>query len=149
MGRIFTHRENCRYWASDNPNFVATISLHSPNGVVWISIWRGGLLGPFFHEGTVIISKYVIASSSRWKILVNGFASASRDPSPTFSISHSLFVFRWSNSAGENRRTGDLEQFLLIISINFNILTVYKIYSMPMYDNKTLKIYHRTGANYI
>ena len=47
------NRHNCRYWASDNPNFFATVPLHSPKVVVWMGVWSGGLLGPFFHEGTV------------------------------------------------------------------------------------------------
>lgn len=53
------NRHNCRYWATENPNFIITEPLHSPHTTVWAGVWAGGFIGPFFHDQTVNGHRYL------------------------------------------------------------------------------------------
>ena len=53
------NRHNCRYWATENPNFIISEPLHSPHTTVWAGVWAGGFIGPFFHDQTVNGERYL------------------------------------------------------------------------------------------
>ena len=44
-GGVNTH--NVRYWAAENPNWVAEKPLHSPRVTVWAALGKIGIIGPF------------------------------------------------------------------------------------------------------
>ncbi|MCP4491774.1 MAG: hypothetical protein GY820_31375 [Gammaproteobacteria bacterium] len=56
-GRV--NKQNCRYWCDENPNFYTEQPLHSPKVMVWCALWSGGLIGPFFFEGSVTAPTYL------------------------------------------------------------------------------------------
>lgn len=56
-GRI--NRHNCVYWASDNPHVIITEELNVPGVTVWAGIYAGGLVGPYFFDGTVNAENYL------------------------------------------------------------------------------------------
>ncbi|KAM7306368.1 hypothetical protein ISCGN_010087 [Ixodes scapularis] len=56
-GRV--NRQNSRIWARDNPHAVDERHLHSPKVTVWSGIWREGIVGPFFFDGTVNANAYL------------------------------------------------------------------------------------------
>ena len=53
------NKQNCRYWCDENPHFVTEQALHAPKVVVWCGLWAGGIVGPFFFEGTVTGENYL------------------------------------------------------------------------------------------
>jgi hypothetical protein len=50
-GRI--SRNNSIYWSDCNPHEVIQEELNVPNLTVWASICGGGIVGPYFFDGTV------------------------------------------------------------------------------------------------
>lgn len=44
------NRQNCRYWAVENPIRKHERPLHSPKVVVWAAMWAKGIIGHYFHE---------------------------------------------------------------------------------------------------
>lgn len=52
------NRHNCRYWATEDPKELHAVPLHSPKVVVWGGIWSGGVVGPFFFNGSVNKDSY-------------------------------------------------------------------------------------------
>jgi transposase len=56
-GRI--NRHNSVYWASDNPHATIQQELNLPGITVWAGIHAGGLIGPYFFEGTVNAENYL------------------------------------------------------------------------------------------
>lgn len=44
------NKQNCRYWASDNPLELHQKPLHSPKVVVWAAVSSQGIIGPYFFE---------------------------------------------------------------------------------------------------
>ncbi|KAJ4434071.1 hypothetical protein ANN_16390 [Periplaneta americana] len=47
-GYVNTH--NCRFWASDNPQWMHERPLHSKKVVVWCGVASFGIIGPYFFE---------------------------------------------------------------------------------------------------
>lgn len=48
MGNI----QSTRFWSHKNPDFTIEKRMKSKTLTVWAGIWSGGLIGPFFFEGT-------------------------------------------------------------------------------------------------
>lgn len=44
------NKQNCRYWASENPLELHQKPLHSPKVIVWAAISSQGIIGPYFFE---------------------------------------------------------------------------------------------------
>ena len=44
------NKQNCRYWALENPRRKHERPLHSPKVVVWATMSAKGIIGPYFHE---------------------------------------------------------------------------------------------------
>lgn len=53
------NRHNCVYWSTENPQHFTTSPLHSPKLTVWMGVWKGGLIGPYFFEETVSGASYL------------------------------------------------------------------------------------------
>lgn len=44
------NKQNCRYWAAENPRAKHEKPLHSPKVTVWAAISAHGIIGPYFFE---------------------------------------------------------------------------------------------------
>ncbi|XP_064470085.1 uncharacterized protein LOC135384831 [Ornithodoros turicata] len=53
------NRHNCRYWSRNNPNLLLEQPVQSPKTTVWCGLWREGIVGPFFFDGTVPGENYL------------------------------------------------------------------------------------------
>lgn len=54
------NRQNCRYWAPQNPHWMIEVHTQFPQKVnVWAGIVGDRILGPFFIEGTLTSAKYL------------------------------------------------------------------------------------------
>ena len=53
------NRHNSVYWASENPNLRYEAEMNAPGVCVWAGIWYGGIIGPFFFDGTVTAVSYL------------------------------------------------------------------------------------------
>ena len=46
----FVNKQNCRYWASENPKLKHQRPLHSLKVTVWAAMSAEGIIGPYFFE---------------------------------------------------------------------------------------------------
>jgi len=53
------NRHNCVYWASENAHVMSSVELNEPGICVWAGIHAGGLIGPYFFDGTVTGQTYL------------------------------------------------------------------------------------------
>lgn len=54
------NRQNCRYWAAENPHWMMEAHTQIPQKVnVWAGIIGDRILGPFFIEGSLTAEKYL------------------------------------------------------------------------------------------
>jgi len=59
------NKQNCRYWATSNPQQFQEVPLHSTKVTVWCAISSNGIIGPYFFEDdngnavTVTSARYV------------------------------------------------------------------------------------------
>ncbi len=53
------NKQNWRFWSDENPHFYVEKSLQSPKVVVWCAVWAGGLIGPYFFDGTLTGDSYL------------------------------------------------------------------------------------------
>ena len=44
------NKQNCRYWAENNPRELHQRPLHSPKVTVWYAVSKFGVIGPYFFE---------------------------------------------------------------------------------------------------
>jgi hypothetical protein len=44
------NKQNCRYWAAENPRQLHQRPLHSPKVTVWCGVTKFGIVGPYFFE---------------------------------------------------------------------------------------------------
>jgi len=44
------NKQNCRYWAAENPQQLHERPLHSPKVTVWCAVSKFGVIGPYFFE---------------------------------------------------------------------------------------------------
>uniref|UniRef100_A0A1B6L4Y9 DUF4817 domain-containing protein n=1 Tax=Graphocephala atropunctata TaxID=36148 RepID=A0A1B6L4Y9_9HEMI len=56
-GRV--NRHNCVYWDSTNPHVTMETELNTPGVSVWAGIFSGGLIRPYFFDGTVNSLNYL------------------------------------------------------------------------------------------
>jgi hypothetical protein len=50
-GRI--NRHNCVYYASENPHMTMQKNFNTPGINVWIGIWSGRIIGPYFIQENI------------------------------------------------------------------------------------------------
>lgn len=53
------NKQNTRCWSETNPHWIIEEAVQSPKVVVWCGLWREGVVGPFFFEGTVTGDAYL------------------------------------------------------------------------------------------
>ena len=53
------NKQNCRIWGTEEPSDVFEKPLHSEKVIVWLAMWSGGLIGPFFFTTTVTGESYL------------------------------------------------------------------------------------------
>lgn len=53
------NRQNSIYWSESNPHLQLQVEQHSTGVCVWAGIWVGGIIGPFFFDGTVTANSYL------------------------------------------------------------------------------------------
>ena len=53
------NRHNCIYWATENPQVILENEVNLPGLTVWCGIHSGGIVGPYFYEGTVTSESYL------------------------------------------------------------------------------------------
>ena len=54
------NRHNCVYWDSENPNITKDVdNLGAERVMVWVGVWSGGRLGPYFFDGSVNGQSYL------------------------------------------------------------------------------------------
>ena len=64
------NKQNCRYWASENPRALHQRTLHSPNVTVWCAVTKECVIGPYFFEENGVT---VTVNSHRFTEMVNNF----------------------------------------------------------------------------
>uniref|UniRef100_T1IEZ2 Uncharacterized protein n=1 Tax=Rhodnius prolixus TaxID=13249 RepID=T1IEZ2_RHOPR len=74
------NKQNFRYWASGNPQFIPEKPLHGQRVTVWAGVASWGIIGPYFFDGTVNGER----SCSKW--------APSTDRQAKTLDSHALFV---------------------------------------------------------
>ena len=52
------NKQNCRIWATENPYAIHQQPLHDKKVTAWCGLWAGGLIGPYFFDGTVNGNRY-------------------------------------------------------------------------------------------
>ena len=116
------NRHNCRYWATENPNFIISEPLHSPHTTVWAGVWAGGFIGPFFHDQTVNGERYLtmletdvlpVQCSKRSKndvtAVCGGSKTALRHTGTVLLANFSIIIFQNAGSAEADLLLGLLE----------------------------------------
>lgn len=53
------NRHNCVYWSDTNPHELLEQELNVPGVNVWAGVWSGGIVGPYFFNGTVTGASYL------------------------------------------------------------------------------------------
>lgn len=66
----YVNVQNCRYWASENPQELHQRPLHSLKVTVWCCISKLGIVGPYFFEEEGIA---VTVTSARYEEMLNNF----------------------------------------------------------------------------
>lgn len=72
----FVNKQNCRFWAEENPHVIMETPLYPQKITVWCGIWSGGVIGPFFEseDGTALTVNGV-----RYRAMLNDFFLPSLD----------------------------------------------------------------------
>lgn len=65
------NKQNCRYWATENPKSKHQKPLHSPKVTVWAAISAQGIIGPYFFEDER--GQAVTVNSDRYTTMLRGF----------------------------------------------------------------------------
>jgi hypothetical protein len=67
----YVNKQNCRYWAPNNPRELHQRPLYSAKVTVWCAVSSGGIVGPYFfvnEEG-----RAVTVNSERYKVMLETF----------------------------------------------------------------------------
>jgi len=65
------NKQNCRYWAAENPRELHERPLHSEKMTVWCAMSRLGVIGPFFFEDAR--GATATATSERYVFMLEDF----------------------------------------------------------------------------
>ena len=67
----YVNKQNCRYWAPNNPHELHQRPLHSAKVTVWCAISSHGVIGPYFFENSD--GSTVTVNAERYKIMLETF----------------------------------------------------------------------------
>lgn len=65
------NKQNCRYWAPENPREKHQRPLHSPKVTVWCAMSASGIIGPYFFENARGVT--VTVTSDRYATMIREF----------------------------------------------------------------------------
>lgn len=65
------NKQNCRYWASDNPRELHQQPLHSEKVTVWCALSKVGIIGPYFFENQR--GQALVINSERYVAMLREF----------------------------------------------------------------------------
>jgi hypothetical protein len=51
-------RHNCIYWSQRNPHVLMEQQHQAPDVCLWVGMWSGDIVGPYFFENTVTAAEY-------------------------------------------------------------------------------------------
>lgn len=66
----YVNKQNCRYWAAENPRELHQRPLHSAKVTVWCGISKLGIVGPYFFE---VEERAVTVTSARYVDMLQNF----------------------------------------------------------------------------
>jgi len=66
----FVNKQNCQFWAAENPLELHHRPLHSSKVTVWCSVLKVGIVGPYFFEDW---ETAVSVTSARYVNMLNNF----------------------------------------------------------------------------
>jgi len=66
----FVNKQNCRYYAAENPQSLHERPLHSPKVTVWCAVSKKLIIGPYFFEEQ---GNTVTVNSARYIEMLNNF----------------------------------------------------------------------------
>lgn len=69
----YVNKQNCRYWAAEQPQQMHEQTLHSAKVTVWCSVAAFGILGPYFFEED---GRTVTVTSQRYLEMLQNFLPA-------------------------------------------------------------------------
>ncbi|GFX90807.1 transposable element Tc3 transposase [Trichonephila clavipes] len=46
----YVNKQNCRIWSEANPQVYVETPLHPEKLTVWVALWAGGIIGPYFFK---------------------------------------------------------------------------------------------------
>lgn len=65
------NKQNCRYWAENNPQEVHQVAMHPAKVTVWCGFWAGGIIGPYFFENDDGVS--ITVNGERYRSMITNF----------------------------------------------------------------------------
>ncbi len=69
----FINKQNCHFWANDNPRTIVEKPMHPSKVTVWCAFFAGGIIGLFFFENDA--SNSVTVTRERYCAMITNFFS--------------------------------------------------------------------------
>lgn len=85
----YVNKQNCRYWAQENPAVLHQRPLHSPKVTVWCAVSARGVIGPYFFEDDQ--RNTVTVTSERYVTMLETFMAARIHTVPGIDIENTWF----------------------------------------------------------
>ncbi|PNF14829.1 hypothetical protein B7P43_G06330 [Cryptotermes secundus] len=85
----YVNKQNCRYWAQENPAVLHQRPLHSPKVTVWCAVSARRVIGPYFFED--IARNTVTVTSERYVTMLETFLAARIHSVPNIGIENTWF----------------------------------------------------------
>ncbi|PNF38720.1 hypothetical protein B7P43_G14368 [Cryptotermes secundus] len=85
----YVNKQNCRYWAQENPAVLHQRPLHSPKVTVWCAVSARRVIGPYFFED--IARNTVTVTSERYVTMLETFLAARIHSVPNTDIENTWF----------------------------------------------------------
>jgi len=66
----YVNRQNCCYWAPNNPHELHQCPLHCERVTVWCAVYSHGIFGPYFYENA---EGHTVTDTDRYKVMQETF----------------------------------------------------------------------------
>ncbi|GFT92287.1 hypothetical protein TNCV_319481 [Trichonephila clavipes] len=67
----YVNKQNCRIWSEANPQVYVETPLHPEKQTVWVALWAGGIIGPFFFKNDE--GHNVTVNGDRYRAMITNF----------------------------------------------------------------------------
>ena len=67
----YENKQNCCYWAPNNPHELHQYPLHSAKVTVWCEVYSDSIIGPYFFENAK--GHTVTVNAERYKVMLETF----------------------------------------------------------------------------